>query len=193
VCVDCETSGPVPALYNLLSIGACALRARPDGGFDLGPELYVELKPVFPGFEPEAMRIHGLDRAALERDGLEPRDALERLRAFAESTCPAGHRPVFVGHNAPFDWMWIAFAFVHAGVKNPFGYSAIDAKALAMGLYGLEWRDTGKEHLYALLGIPPEDTSQKHRADYDARYQAEIFRALLVKHREVGRRERAAG
>ena len=189
VCIDCETSGPAPSLYSLLSIGAVALDEGPTGEFALGPEFYVELKPVFPGYDEEAAKIHGLDRATLERDGLEPKDALARLAAFALDHAPEGTRPVFVGHNAPFDWMWIAWHFAWAGIENPFGYSAIDSKALAMGLFGLAWRDTSKEVLPDLLGIAPEDTGQKHRADYDARYQAEILRGLLRKHREVAARE----
>ena len=45
----------------------------------------------------------------------------------------------------------------------------------------LEWFDW-RGHIcmvFERLGLPPEDKSQKHRADYDARVQAELLRALL--------------
>jgi len=192
-CFDCEASGPVPGLYSMISFGVCALTERPDGGFDLGPELYLELKPSFPGVEAEAMEVNGLDLEVLARDGLDAKEALRRLTAFAEAHTPEGHRPIFVGHNAPFDWMMACYYYRWAGLRNPFGYSAIDSKAFAMGLFGLSWADTNKAVLPGLLEIDPEDKSVKHRADYDARFQAEIFRGLLKKHREVACREGRAG
>lgn len=188
-CIDCEASGPVPGLYNMLSLGCCAVIEQADRRIDVGPELYLELKPVFPGFREEAMRIHGLDRGRLEREGLDPAEAMRRLADFAGAHTPAGHRPVFVGHNAPFDWMMVAYYYAYAGMPNPFGYSAVDSKALAMGLFGLPWSETSKEVLPGLLDLPAEDLTAKHRADYDARYQAELFRGLLLKHREVAARE----
>ncbi|MGS8295842.1 hypothetical protein ACQ93L_22750, partial [Escherichia coli] len=44
VSVDIETSGPVPGLFSLLSIGACLVHA-PDVRF------YAELKPDCTGFD----------------------------------------------------------------------------------------------------------------------------------------------
>ncbi len=176
-CVDVESSGPVPGLYNLLSIGCVAVAPGPP--LAPGDELYLELRPIFPGFDPGAMKVNGLDRAALERDGLAPPVALERLAAFVRERTPEGGRAIFVGHNAPFDWSMINFAFHHAGLKNPFGYSALDTKALAMGTLRLSWPDTNKETLERLLALPPQDGALVHRADYDARYQALIFCRLM--------------
>jgi ribonuclease T len=172
-CVDVESSGPVPGLFNLLSIGCVYVEPGPPPR--PSDEIYLELRPTFPGFEPEAMKVNGLDRAALERDGLEPAEALRRLAAFVEQRLPPNGRAVFVGHNAPFDWSMVNYYYHHAGVRNPFGYSALDTKALAMGALRLPWPDTNKETLERLLSLPPQDASQIHRADYDARYQALIF------------------
>lgn len=178
-CVDCEASGPVPALFNLLSIGVCVV--RPEAGRHvLGTSLYLELKPIFPGFDEEAMAVCGLDRARLLRDGIEAREAMERLGSFvAEANGPGDERPIFVGHNAVFDWSFIAYYYAHFGIANPFGYKGIDTKSLAMGVLGLPWRDTSKEKLEVLLGLPPQDPTRTHRADYDAMYQAGILKALL--------------
>lgn len=178
-CVDCEASGPVPPLFNLLSIGATAVHPE-DGAHRLGKQFYVELKPIFPGFDEEALAVCGLDVERLRRDGLEPREALLSLGAWLEEqNRPSAERPVFVGHNAVFDWAYVAYYHAHFGLPNPFGYKGIDTKSLAMGRLGVSWNETSKETLQQLLGLPPEDPAQVHRADYDAWYQALILKHLL--------------
>lgn len=179
VCVDCEASGPVPPLYNLLSIGATVVRPGPDGHV-LGESIYLELKPIFPGFDRKAMEVCGLDAARLAREGEEPKAALERLARFVrDANAGATDRPVFVGHNAVFDWSHIAYYYAHFGMDNPFGYKGLDTKSLAMGVLGIGWNDTSKEQLERRLGLPPQDPSRIHRADYDAAYQALILVKLL--------------
>ncbi len=178
-CVDCEASGPVPPLYNLLSVGACVVRREGDHHV-LGEGLYLELRPIFPGFDPEAMQVCGLDRARLEREGTDPREAMIRLADWVVAqNRPSREPPVFVGHNAVFDWAYVAYYFAHFGLGNPFGYKGIDTKSLAMGRLRLSWNDTSKENLERILRLPPQDPAQVHRADYDARYQAGILKALL--------------
>ncbi len=178
-CVDCEASGPVPPLYNLLSVGVCVVRPG-GGGHALGDDLYLELKPIFPGFDPEAMKVCGLDRSRLLEQGTEPREAMVALREWVlGQNRPSRERPVFVGHNAVFDWAYIAYYCAHFGIENPFGYKGIDTKSLAMGRLALSWNDTSKENLESLLRLPPQDPAQVHRADYDAKYQALILKALL--------------
>ena len=180
-CVDCEASGPVPPLFNLLSIGVTVVRRRGDG-HELGASFYVELKPIFPGFDPGAMAVCGLDAERLRREGTEPREALERFSRFArEQNAGSEDNPCFVGHNAVFDWSQIAYYYAHFGMDNPFGYKGLDTKSLAMGRLGISWRETSKENLERLLALPPQDPAQTHRADYDARYQALILQRLLDK------------
>jgi DNA polymerase III epsilon subunit-like protein len=178
-CVDCEASGPVPPLYNLLSIGVCVVRKEADRHV-LQDSLYLELKPIFPGFDEEAMAVCGLDRARLRKDGVDPKQAMELLRDFVLARNRGSEqRPIFVGHNAVFDWSYVAYYYAHFGIENPFGYKGIDTKSLAMGVLGLAWRETSKENLEVLLGLPPQDPARMHRADYDAVYQAGILKALL--------------
>lgn len=179
VCVDCEASGPVPPLYNLLSIGATIVEKAADR-HELGASFYVELAPIFPGFDPGAMAVCGLDAERLRREGTEPREALIRLSRFvATHDDGSGEVPCFVGHNAVFDWSYIAYYYAHFGLDNPFGYKGLDTKSLAMGRLGVSWRETSKESLERRLALPPQDAAQIHRADYDAHYQALILQALL--------------
>ncbi len=179
VCIDIEASGPVPGLFNMVSLGAVPVRAGADGRWTVDTiELYQEYKPVFPGWDPGAEKIHGISREHLERSGLEIRPAMEALKEWAKSNSRKT-RCVFVGHNAPFDWSFVAYYFAYVGMENPFGYNALDTKALSMGKLDLGWLETSKENLQALLPLPKQDDSKVHNALYDARYQAEILAALL--------------
>ena len=179
ICVDLEASGPVPGLYNLVSIGGVEVRL--DGSTHArGREFYFELKPICDGFDAHAMSIHGLSRAHLEEHGQEPRQVMESITAWVREVVPPGNRPLFVGHNAPFDWMYTAYYFARVGLDNPFGYNALDTKALMMGRHELPWRKCNKEEMlrrYANLAEPrPEDV---HNALADAQFQADILIALL--------------
>ena len=182
VCIDVEASGPVPNPFNLVSIGAVPVNSQSVAGkdhwvVDDTQLFYVELKPAYPGFAPDAMAIHGISREHLEQHGLDPREAMTRLVAW---TTALGKRPVFVGHNAVFDWAYVNHYFVTTGVENPYGWKALDTKSLAAGVLNIPFLDTFKENLARLLpDLGAEDTKLKHRADYDALYQARLLTTLL--------------
>lgn len=180
-CIDCESSGPVPALYNLISLGVVVVRRDPaTGKHTLGAEKYWELQLAFPGWEDEAERIHKLTREHLDKHGLPPRQVLTELSAFTKQHCAENEKPLFVGHNAPFDWMMVNYYYHHFAVKNPYGYNALDTKAMATGKHRLSWPDSNKEkllELYPRLRAPAEN--MVHNALADAKFQAEILVALL--------------
>ena len=106
-------------------------------------------------------------------------EALTALDAFVGARTAAGSKPVFVGHNAPFDWSFVNYAYHASGRSNPFGYKALDTKALATGILGLHWFDSNKEELERHLDLPPVEPGKVHRADWDAWYQAHILVGLL--------------
>ncbi|MEQ1566186.1 MAG: 3'-5' exonuclease [Myxococcota bacterium] len=174
-CVDIECSGPVPALYDLLSLGVVTV----SDGLELGASAYWEVRPTAPRVDAGAMKVNGLDLDRLRAEGLPIAQVLRELAAFVAHHTEAGTRPVFVGHNAPFDWSFVSYAYHADGLDNPFGYKALDTKALAMGALGLHWFDTSKERLEVALALPAQDPGRTHRADYDAWYQAHILVGLL--------------
>jgi len=179
ISVDVETSGPTPSTGSLLSVGAC-LVDRPEEGI----ELLLRPDPALP-WSDEAEVVHGLHRATLDRDGLEPRAALLALDAWLASVVPNGSRPVFVALNAPFDWMFVAdAAWRHLG-RNPFGISALDIKALYLGSH-LEavgaWAATTR---HDMLKRYPVDLPHTHRALDDAREQAALCRAIRDRARQA--------
>ena len=177
-CIDIECNGPVPGLYDMVSLGAVAVHVK-DGRPQMGDDFYMEIRPQAPRFDSRAAAIHGLDQNRLYKEGLPRKEACRNLSAWvARQTLPRTSS-VFVGHNAPFDWSFVAWTYAAEELPNPFGYKALDTKALAMGVLDLHWLDSSKETIQPLLNLPPEDKSKKHRADYDARYQAQILIGLL--------------
>ena len=178
-CIDIEANGPVPGLYDMVSLGATVVIDEQNGSRSIGESFYMELKPCAPRFDARAAAIHGLDQDQLRENGLSRKDAAEALADWVKTQTKEGTEPVFVGHNAPFDWSHIAYMYAEQNMPNPFGYKGLDTKAFSAGVLNLHWLDTGKEVLFERLGLPEEDKSQKHRADYDARVQAELLLALL--------------
>jgi DNA polymerase III epsilon subunit-like protein len=178
-CVDLEASGPVPGLYNMVSVGG--VEVRWDGErHQRGDTFYFEIRPEFDGFDAGAMKVHGLSEAHLREHGLPARDVMHRIAEWVKAHVGKGERPLFVGHNAPFDWMFVAWYFAWAGMENPFGYNALDTKALMMGKHQVFWGDSNKEALLRLYPhLEPPAPEMVHNALADAVFQADILIALL--------------
>jgi DNA polymerase III epsilon subunit-like protein len=170
ISVDVEASGESPSTGSLLSVGACLVR-------DPSVGIYLELKPEPDrAWSADAEGVHHLARARLEREGLDPEEAMRRLAEWVDEVAGTGW-PVFVGFNAPFDWMFVADCMWRHLGRNPFGISALDLKSLYMGRYGAaRWEETRKVHVERRLGLRVEHT---HHALEDARDQARLAQVLL--------------
>ena len=170
ISVDIEASGPSPSTGSLLSIGACVVD-------DPGVAIYIELKPLPDrAWDEGAARVHQLNREHLEESGLEPEDAMADFETWiAEAS--NGSRPVFVGFNAPFDWMFVADYFWRYIGRNPFGVSALDLKSYYMGVENIQrWDQTRRTAVDERLGLAPDHS---HHALEDARGQAVLARLLI--------------
>jgi ribonuclease T len=178
ISVDVEASGPSPSTGSLLSIGACLVD-------DLEEAFYRELQPIpdLP-WDRAAERIHGLSRLRLSEQGLPPASAMADFAGWVGRVAPEGTAAVFVGFNAPFDWMFVA-DYLHRFVgRNPFGYAALDLKAVYLGRHGVErWAETTKEHVRARY---PVSLPHTHNALDDARFQAMLARQLLAEPATAG-------
>ena len=75
--------------------------------------------------------------------------------------------------------MFFTYYCGHANLPNPFGYSALDTKALAMGRLGLSWKQTGLANVVSLLEVAPQAEDEQHHAGADASYLAKVFSALM--------------
>lgn len=168
ISVDVETSGPVPGEYSLLQIGAC-VSAAPDLAFE------CNLKPISQNFDPDALKVTGLNLEELSQSGMNPEQAMGAFDAWIASVSKAGDQPVFVGFNASFDWSFINYYFVRFLGRNPFGISAIDIKSMYFGSTNCRWGDTHSTRVAQALDLPG---SGDHSALNDARFQAGLFESL---------------
>ncbi|CAM5413944.1 hypothetical protein AFEL58S_02239 [Afipia felis] len=165
VSVDVETAGPIPGEYSLLSIGACDVD-------DLTKTFSCELKPINRNADPKALEVSGLALDKLARDGLEPRAAMQSFADWLASLAGNHGSVVFVGLNAPFDWSFVNYYFHRFLGSNPFGFTALDIKALYMGATGCDWADTRSSKMAKRLA---PGRKGDHQALHDAQYQAELF------------------
>lgn len=169
ISVDVETSGPVPGLYSLLSIGACLVE-------DDRRAFECQLKPLSMHADPKALEVTGFSLEQLARDGLEPALAMEKFAAWVNQVAPPTTTPVFVGLNAGFDWSFVNYYFHSYLGNNPFGFAPLDIKALYMGVAGTPWSRAKSSEMVKTLGVEP---TGDHNALHDARFQAALFRSTL--------------
>lgn len=175
ISVDIESSGPLPGEYSLLSIGAC-LADDPSQTF------YIEVKPVNANFTPEALAVHGLTLENMASVGVEPATALRAFAAWISAHTPPGARPIMVAFNAPFDWMFVNYYFLKYTGHNPFGHTALDIKAFALGRRGGTWARTSMRYLAEIyLG----GNRLTHNALDDALAQAALFRRIFAEAQPV--------
>lgn len=173
ISIDVETAGPIPGEYSMLSIGACLVE-HPDTAFA------CQIRPITDRADPAALEVSGLSLDTLRRTGLEPIDAMTRFRNWVEAVTPPDASPVFVGFNAPFDWSFVNYYLHRFTGANPFGFTALDIKALWMGLTGCTWSDTRSSRIAEALR---PTLAGDHDALHDAQYQAELFRLMTARPR----------
>ncbi|RLM19144.1 DNA polymerase III subunit epsilon [Brenneria alni] len=168
ISVDVETAGPIVGEHSMLTVGAC-LAHQPEVSFS------VMLKPISDKSIAEALEVSGLTLMQAERDGLMPVEAMSKFAAWIATNLPKDSTPVFVGLNAPFDWGFVNHYFLKYLGDNPFGFTALDIKALFMGVTGCSWYETRSSAIDKVV-----NPSQKgdHDALHDAIYQAELFRRI---------------
>jgi ribonuclease T len=169
VSVDVETAGPIPGVFSLLSIGACTIS-------EPGQTFTCELKPINRNFDPKALEVTGLSLDELARTGLDPSDAMRQFADWLSVVESPDGSLVFVGFNAPFDWSFVNYYFHRFRDANPFGFTALDIKALYMGVTGCSWDDTRSSKIAEKLKPGLKGT---HNALHDALYQAELFRLIF--------------
>jgi len=168
ISVDIEAAGPYPGRYSMLTLGACLID-DPDRAFA------VAFKPVSYEVDAKALAVTGLSLEELAQTGVSPADAMRQFADWVAHIVPKGAQPVFVGLNAAFDWAFVNHYFLEFLGENPFGFAALDIKALYMGAFGGSWRDSRSSVMRRELGAALEGD---HEALHDAIAQAELFRLI---------------
>lgn len=178
---DIETDGSIPGPFSILSFALVYAGAFDGETFYRPPSyedrFYLELKPISDRFEPEALRVNGLDRDALIRDGHDPHSGMSSAADWVRKVASGGE-PVFVAYPLSFDWSWLYWYFISFSASgSPFGYSrCFDIKTAAAIKLGTTISDAGRRNIPAPLR--PKTVHTHHALD-DAIEQAEIFANLF--------------
>ena len=174
---DIETDGPIPGPFSILSF-ALVFAGLYDGRSFLRPKnyrcaLYKELKPISDEFEIEALRVNGLDRNRLLRDGQSPEAAMTEASHWVRELAGNG-RPVLVAYPVSFDWSFLYWYFMRFSTAgSPFDHSrCFDLKTAFAVKAHIPIADAGRSKLTP--GLRPEG-AHTHNALDDAIEQAEIF------------------
>jgi len=180
ISLDIEATGPIPGLYDMISLGAVKVLKTEQGYEPSQEEIYLEIQPVYGGVMDEAMAVHGLDLDEIKAHGMPFQAAAERLRTWALAGSTRKDPPVFVGYCANFDWSFVNDMYLRTGIENPFGYKALDLRALAMGVLRLPWLNLSQDTILPRLGLAPLSAEDAHNALADARHQAGMLCRLLA-------------
>ena len=182
ISADVETDGPVPGPFSMLSFGLVVI-GRFDGrrlqrpAEDTRATFYRELRPISEGFQPEALKLNGLDRGRLVTDGADPHDAMTTAAEWVQGHAN-GHRPVLVAYPVAFDWSFLYWYFERfSATGSPFGHSScLDIRTLYQAMAGTVFDRSAKRYMPPSL-IP--DAPHTHNALDDAVEQGELFANVL--------------
>jgi hypothetical protein len=186
---DVETDGPIPGPFSMLSF-ALVYAGSFDGNRFSRPNhyeqrFYAEIKPISQNFDPEALRVNGLDRDRLTREGRNPESVMKD--AFDWVWQVAGNaKPVLVAYPLSFDWSWLYWYFIRFSPEgSPFNYSrCFDVKTAFAVKAHLPIADAGRSRLNLPLRSLHGHT---HHALDDAIEQAEIFANIFEWEGDRGR------
>jgi hypothetical protein len=186
---DVETDGPIPGPFSILSF-ALVYAGSFDGTRFSRPDhyqqrFYAEIKPISTNFDPEALRVNGLDRERLIKEGQSPESAMKDAFDWVWQVAGSG-KPVLVAYPLSFDWSWLYWYFVRFSPKgSPFNYSrCFDVKTAFAVKAHLPIADAGRSRLNVPLRSLRGHT---HHALDDAIEQAEIFANIFEWEGELGR------
>lgn len=174
---DVETDGPIPGPFSMLSF-ALVYAGTFDGVRFERPDryrktLYRELRPISETFEPEALRVNGLDRARLCLEGESPAGAMAEACRWVKWAAGSA-QPVLVAYPLSFDWSWLYWYFIRFSPEgSPFAYSrCFDIKTAIAVKAAIPISRASRSQIDPSLRSRHPHT---HRAIDDAIAQAEIF------------------
>jgi hypothetical protein len=174
---DVETDGPIPGPFSILSFGMVyagsfdGMHFRRPQAYD--QSLYKELKPISENYEPEALRVNGLDRWRLSREGESPEKAMTETSRWVKQVAGSA-RPVLVAYPVSFDWTWLYWYFIRFSSEgSPFDYSrCFDVKTALAVKASIPISEAGRSRVIPSLR---SKRPHSHHALEDAIEQAELF------------------
>jgi hypothetical protein len=190
---DVETDGPIPGPFSILSF-ALVFAGTFDGVRFTPPEnyqqsFYRELRPISDDFQPDALRVNGLDRNKLLIEGERPESAMTEAAEWIMGIVRQG-KPILVAYPLSFDWSWLYWYFTKFSAQgSPFNHSlCFDIKTAFAVKAGVPISEAGKSKL--LPSLRPQNPHTHHALE-DAVEQAEIFARVFEWEGNRGRGPRA--
>ena len=175
--IDTETGGLDPTRNAILSI-ACVV-------YNDGPEESIHLVINDPDgvVNEQALEINGFTRERIEREGISPREACNRIRALLNKNGMHG-RTTLAGHNLPFDVGFLVRLFRIGegdlrGYDKLFNYGGLDTKGMALALEQAERikpLSSSLIHVAPSVGVGPW---KEHDALEDALATARVLRKMI--------------
>jgi len=178
---DVETDGPIPGPFSMLSFGLVVAGtfdgetfARP-ANFD--QSFYRELRPISDEFQIDALRVNGLDRDRLLREGASPATAMTEAAQWVRKLAGTG-RPILVAYPLSFDWSFLYWYFIRFSADgSPFNHSqCFDVKTAFAVKAHIPISSAGRSRLMPSLRSNGIHT---HNALDDAIEQAQVFANLF--------------
>jgi hypothetical protein len=178
---DVETDGPIPGPFSILSF-ALVYAGSFDGNHFQRPSryeqmFYKEMRPISENFEPEALRVNGLDRKRLCVEGEPPEEVMTEACQWVKRIAGEA-QPVLVAYPLSFDWSWLYWYFIRFSADgSPFDHSkCFDIKTALAVKAEIPISEAGRSRIQPSL--LPKRHHTHHAAD-DAVAQAEIFANLF--------------
>jgi hypothetical protein len=178
---DVETDGPIPGPFSMLSFGL-VFAGTFDGDTFSRPAQYTqnfyrELQPISEEFQIDALRVNGLDRERLLREGTLPVAAMTEGAEWVKALAGGG-RPILVAYPLSFDWSFLYWYFIRfSSVGSPFNHSqCFDIKTAFAVKAHIPIASAGRKRLMPSLRSNGVHT---HNALDDAIEQAQVFANLF--------------
>ena len=108
---------------SLLCSPADSTAARFTAPQNFNQSFYRELKPISNDFQPEALRVNGLDRDRLVKEGESPEKAMTDAAHWIRQVAGEA-KPILVAYPLSFDWSWLYWYFTKfSAIGSPFNHS----------------------------------------------------------------------
>lgn len=139
-------------------------------------------------YEPGALKANGLSVEEVNKKGLSVEELVEKIIEFiliANTSNSKTHKPIFVAHNAKFDFKFFNYIFKRQK-QDVFKYldeDIIDTVKLARMMFGIDIENHKLGTVCQKAGI---DLSDAHRAMSDTQATAEFLILCINKMRSIG-------
>lgn len=176
--VDCETDGPVPGEYSMLSFGT-AVFDKEGQNYNCGTfEKNLELLPLAKQ-DPKTMEWWATQTDAYSycRQNLQdPKTAIMDYVKWIKNFCGNQYKPVFIGFPVTFDFGFVQYYLHKFTGESPFSFAALDIKTFAMSVLDLDYTQSVKRNIPHKF---KSKTKHSHTPLQDAIEQGELFINLL--------------